>query len=362
LQLTKTSYEGENKMKDFFSRLNHPYIKWGAIILAAIIIYTSGITHESLWCDEAFSANMTEYGFIDIIKNSAADVHPPLYYMLIKVFRTVLGNSEAALRLLSVIGAVGMVGLGAGPVRRLFGNKAAYIYAAVTLLTPIILIMAHEARMYSIVMFTTLASALYGLSAIKENKTRYWILFCIFTSASAYLHYYGLISVFFINLFIMIHIIIKKRELLKNFIITAGIVLLTYIPWLAFFTGQIRKVDNAFWIPPVNISAIQETLFQPFYYKEFYPVNGNIFIFASVILMLVFGTIIVSLIFMAIKKDRQNFFMNLFLFSIYVSTFLAVIVISLILAPVFYRRYIIACTGFLILPFSIGIASFKFLS
>jgi uncharacterized membrane protein len=77
------------------------------------------------------------------------DNHPPLYYLLLRMVRVVLGNSEWALRLLSVAGAVALVGLGAGPVRRIFGHKTAFIYALVVLFTPVILIYAHEARMYT---------------------------------------------------------------------------------------------------------------------------------------------------------------------------------------------------------------------
>ena len=349
-------------MKNAMAKLNNPYFIWGAVIVIAFIFYLIGISHESLWCDEAFSANMAEFGFLDIIKNTALDVHPPLYYILLKIFRIILGNSEWALRLISVIGAVGMIGLGAGPVRKLFGDKTAYIYAAVALFTPIILIWAHEVRMYGPVIFTATASALYGLSALKENKARYWLLFGISTSASAYLHYYGLISVFFINLFLFIYIIFKKRNLFKNLIITAGIVLLSYLPWLVFFIIQIKKVDHAFWVTPVDIDAIMQSLFQPFYYKEFFPVNSQIYIFGSILLLLVFGTIIVSHILMALKKDREKFYMSLFLFSIYVCTFLGAIIISLTMKPVFYRRYVTVCTGFLILPFCIGIGSIRFIS
>ena len=96
------------------------------------------------------------------------------------------------MRLLSVLGALGMVCLGAGPVSRLLGNKTAMIYAVITIFTPITLIMAHEARMYSLAMFTVTASSLYGLLVIKENKKSDWIKYGIFILASAYLHYYAL--------------------------------------------------------------------------------------------------------------------------------------------------------------------------
>jgi hypothetical protein len=82
---------------------------------------------------------MTEHSLGKIITFTANDNHPPLYYLLLRMVRLGLGTSEWALRVFSVIGAVALIGLGAGPVRRIFGNKTAFIYAAVTLFTPVIL-------------------------------------------------------------------------------------------------------------------------------------------------------------------------------------------------------------------------------
>ena len=78
----------------------------------ACIVYATGISHESIWYDEAYSAVMAEYSLGGIITPAPYDTHPPLYYLLLRMARVALGNSEAALRALSVVGAVALVGLG----------------------------------------------------------------------------------------------------------------------------------------------------------------------------------------------------------------------------------------------------------
>ena len=40
----------------------------------------------SLWRDEAFSLNLIRMSFSDLITATAQDVHPPLYYLMLKVF------------------------------------------------------------------------------------------------------------------------------------------------------------------------------------------------------------------------------------------------------------------------------------
>ena len=347
-------------MKKIYEKIKHPYFIWSIIIIAVFIFFLAGISHESLWCDEAFSAMMVKYDFFNILKNTTKDIHPPLYYLILKTFTLVFGHSEWALRLLSVLGATGMVALGAGPVRKLFGDKTAYIYAAATIFTPIIIIMAHEARMYSLAMFTVTVSSIYGLLILKESKISYWIIFGISVLASAYLHYYALIAVFLINFFMLIWIIIKKRELIISFIIMAITVVLAYIPWLFFFIGQIKKVDNDFWIRHVQPTTFYTSLLQYFTYKNFFPKGIVTDTIGPIILLIVLISIITSIVYMIIKKEKQKLGMMLFLFSSCIGTLLVARLISLFLTPIVYHRYMTVCTGLLILAFCIAVGSFKY--
>ena len=92
---------------------NSPIVySWIAIILGVCLVYAIGITHESIWFDEAYSAVVAEYSFSQIISLVATDKHPPLYFLLLRVISTVLGTSDWALRTLSVAGAVALVALG----------------------------------------------------------------------------------------------------------------------------------------------------------------------------------------------------------------------------------------------------------
>lgn len=246
-------------------------ILWIIIIAVACIFYATGITHESIWYDEAYSAIMADYSLGEIVTFIGYDNHPPLYYLLLRMVRVVLGNSDWALRFLSVLGAVGLVGLGAGPVRRIFGNKTAFIYAVLVLFTPAILIYAHEARMYTLAIFFVTAGVLYGYLAAQHNRTDYWACFGLATLAAAYLHYYALMAAFYTHLFVFLWILTKKREYLRPYLITGAAVLVGYLPWLIVFIGQIMDVNSGFWLGPVTVDFILGALHKPFAYKEFFP-------------------------------------------------------------------------------------------
>ena len=60
------------------------------------------LTQISLWHDEAFSGLLVKYGLKEMIYRTGLDVHPPLYYILLKGWVGVLGNSPLTLRLSSV--------------------------------------------------------------------------------------------------------------------------------------------------------------------------------------------------------------------------------------------------------------------
>ena len=328
-------------------------IWWIIIIAGACIVYATGISHEDLWFDESYSVAMSEHSFGQIITLAAIDNHPPLYYLLLRTVRAVLGSSEWALRTLSVAGAVALVGLGAGPVRRIFGDKTAFIYAAVTIFTPGILIYAHEARMYTLAIFTVTASALYGYLAVQHNRTSDWVYFGLASLAAAYLHYYGLMAAFFTHLFILLWIFFKKRAYLKAYIFAGGAVLAGYLPWLAIFIKQIKDTARAFWIPPVNTQAILESFHTPFAYKYFFPDTYPVM---SAALLFSLAMIISGIIIAKMKKRESELMFSLFLLFVNLCALITPIVISRILTPVFLPRYTIVYAGLFLLLLSSGIS------
>src|SRR5260221_14760891 len=66
--------------------------------------------NQSLWLDEATSALTTKMSFPDFFgKFMPGDFHPPLYYLVLRVWATFFGTSEVALRSLSLIFGIGTV-------------------------------------------------------------------------------------------------------------------------------------------------------------------------------------------------------------------------------------------------------------
>ena len=78
--------------------------KWGgrAMLLLAIVIFLSltltRLTASSIWFDESYSAYLTRYNLADLTHYTAIDVHPPLYYYLLKGWTALFGDSVVIYR------------------------------------------------------------------------------------------------------------------------------------------------------------------------------------------------------------------------------------------------------------------------
>jgi uncharacterized protein (DUF2141 family) len=335
-------------------RWNKPiFFAWMAIIAAACVMYSAGITHESIWYDEAYSAAMADHPLGQIITLTTFDNHPPLYYLLLGVVTAVLGNSEWAMRSLSVVGAVALVSLGAGPVRRLFGNRTGFIYAAVILFTPAILTYAHEARMYTLAIFAVTAGVLYGYLALRTNRRADWVFFGLASLAAPYLHYYGLIASFFMHLFVFLWLLIKDRKRIKTELVTGGLVLAGYLPWLVVFIRQTLMVHKGFWIGPLSIGSVVNAFLQPFAYKEFFPDGPPSMVPALIIcLVLIVGGLAIG----AKRRAEKELGLSTLLLFVYLGVVVVTLIASLTLMPIFYSRYLLVCVGLFLLLVSLGIS------
>ena len=77
-------------------------IWWLLTALAGLYL---AVSSQSLWLDEAISANVAKNNSYHQIVNgfSKLDFHPPGYYFALKTWADIFGYSEVSLRLPSVI-------------------------------------------------------------------------------------------------------------------------------------------------------------------------------------------------------------------------------------------------------------------
>lgn len=122
------------------------------VILASAALSLLLGSGQSLWFDEQYSVLISGESMGRLIELTSVDVHPPLYYLLLKVWGTLFSWNDTALRALSC----GFCGLSVGCLAliadRLFGRATALRMLPLLVLAPFALRYGYEIRMYSLAM------------------------------------------------------------------------------------------------------------------------------------------------------------------------------------------------------------------
>src|SRR5437762_124027 len=93
-------------LRSTFPQFFHRYLPLCCVILmVALSLMTYRLFQRDLWTDEAFSTSYTHHPSIsamlqDVRKNEET---PPVYFIVLWLWSKVVGNSEVALRALSLL-------------------------------------------------------------------------------------------------------------------------------------------------------------------------------------------------------------------------------------------------------------------
>ena len=153
---------------------------------------------RSLWFDEAFSWRLIRFPWGEMLSRAAQDVHPPLYYAVLKLWTAVAGDSVVAMRAVSVGWfVVGLVGAHAIAVEATRGSKSDAPAIAVLLLagSPALYRYSQEVRMYTEEVALAIGSTWLLLRAIRAGTWRWWAGYAVAAAALAYTHYFGLFTI-----------------------------------------------------------------------------------------------------------------------------------------------------------------------
>lgn len=320
-----------------------------AVLFSVMTVsFTALCMNGNVWYDEAYTMEMIKHTFGEISKITAADVHPPLYYYMLKLFMLPFGESVLAAKIFSIIPMCLTMLLGYSVIGREVNKRTGILFCIFFALMPVFTVYAVQIRMYTWCAFFVFACGIFAYKTYSEDKISYWILTAIFASAAAYSHYFALVSAGIIYGILMIAELKKKRFL--RWLIFAGVIIMSYIPWLASFISQLAdKVENEYWIAPITVSTICG------YFKTWFKC-GN---YTVPYIVGSFVIYVLAAVGMVTDKNLKLKTPVLLGVAVFVLTNLVGIVASVLVRPVFIERYAIAALPFLALFAAIGIGTFK---
>lgn len=301
-----------------------------AIALVYLVFIFCTISLNSVWFDESFtSLIMRQKSFSSIVYYTALDVHPPLYYLLLKLWTCLFGTSLIALRAFSAFCGFWCILL----FNRLYKNLYTYvtrrhpagrqmkfnymriIATALFALNPFFLRYCVEARMYIFDVFFAIASTyilhkllsnhevLIGkfpcvVSGLNKSECKtgpssnkivakyfaLWISFGLLNVCGMYTHYFYI----FVIVAQLIWIVVFRKQYAINIytVSTALFSFILYIPWIPVVLKQMSAVQiGTFWIPQSNSDTFISFFTEMFFFMPF-DEETTFYVVTSVVILL----------------------------------------------------------------------------
>jgi hypothetical protein len=314
------------------------YRKWLlAVVFLGFLLRCFFLEERSIQYDDAFSILLAKVDLASIIKGTAADTMPPLYYFLLHFWMFVSTNIWW-LRFLSVI--LSLLGLFFlyKMIHFLFGERAAIWASFLAAISPIQIYHGQDVRMYALLQFTQLGYA-YCFLRIRDSENRkqissthFWGLI-IFGTLSMYTHN---LAIFILVIPDMILIIQREWQKLKVLVIAQLIIGFLTIPWLIYVPGQVEKIQSAFWTPRPGLVEILQMVVM---FVANLPLQGLLLMIGVVVSVFVF--ILVFIVIWQKRYYRGNIFYIL-IFMLFPPTIY--FIVSYVMRPIFVTRGLIFST------------------
>ena len=293
-------YKNIENYKEVFGKI---LFAIGILILLALLI--SPLKNILFTVDEYFTLGLIKFPLMQGIAITSADVHPPFYYILLKLGVKVFSIFNLDIIFISKIISF----LPYAILLLVFGTKIKREYGWFTtgLVTFALFSMTEFLffysiiRMYSWAILFFLLSFIYLKDIINESDFKSWLLFSIFTVLGAYTHYFCAISSIIMYVLLLITYLINndknfdKMSEIKKWFLWAIVMILAYVPWIFALLNQLNRVHGNFWIPQINM----EYLLQCFSYYMTISTNNLIMALALIFLVLIFIAF-----FYCYKKDK----------------------------------------------------------
>jgi uncharacterized membrane protein len=317
------------------------------ITVFATIFYLFNIGFSDLWSDEIYTKSMLEGSLSDLFAKFKNDLHPPLYYLGLKLFTALFGLNPLSLRLFSVLGVLSTIVLGYFAGQRVFGKQGAVYFCLMLISVPMLATYSHQARMYTWAAFSTTGVFIYSSLFIKTAKNRDLVLLFIFTVMAMYIHYYSLVAALVANMFVFITLLLTKNKKWLPHLFSLLLAGLLFLPWLYMFIIQVKKVQYAFWAPEVSLQTIISCFTIPFT-EQFWTSP-----YSKIFTILIYSLIVFAIIKSFTKRFseyRLALWLSLFIF---LGTLIFVAIISMVSQPILYSRYVMSIVTMLVIPLTI---------
>lgn len=270
------------------------YIFIGLMILVAIGLRALFLD-SSLWYDEACSwaaAKLSFGGILDYLYNFDFQ-HTPLYFFVLHVWMKIFGDSEIALKSLSLLFSIASLPLVYIITNKLSNKTNAFLATSVVAFSPLLIYFSTEVRMYPMVIFLVLLSLNYLIDFEKEKSISSAIKLVITNILIPYTFigalYYNVVLYFSYMIYLYVN---KRKDDSKTYGFFAGIEFASLIPlfFVMFHYAGMRdlflvKHEGSFFFS--NVVDVIRNFFATSYVPNVYWPSDNSYVLTFTFFLLI---------------------------------------------------------------------------
>lgn len=212
-----------------------------SLLTFSIVVLT--LEAQSIWWDEGISLHLAGLPWRDLLLDRAANIHPPLYFVLLKGWLALAGITPFSGRYLSALAITLLPAATARFLARRAGSRSGRVVALLVSVAPPFIVYGQEVRAYALLPLGVLA--LWSLAwparddrddAQAPGSVRPFVLGAVL-AALALTHYAGLVAWAAAALWVVIRALrmptrAGRRRLLWNLAQGIGIAMALIAPWV----------------------------------------------------------------------------------------------------------------------------------
>ena len=220
-----------------------PALGVGAVLVAAVVLRFT--TRSDLWLDEALTANIAGLPLDEIPDALRHDGFPPLFYWLLHLWTSVVGDGDVAVRALPGVTAVAAIPVAWAAGRRLGGDsRTAWAATLVVAMSPFAIRYATEARMYALLSLLVLLGYLAVTRALERPSAGWLVAVAAVVAALVLLHYWALYLVVVVLGAVGGRWIRSRDPAALRVVIAGGAGALALVPWLGVLRYQLEHTGT----------------------------------------------------------------------------------------------------------------------
>ncbi|MDE7231810.1 MAG: hypothetical protein K2N37_01860, partial [Lachnospiraceae bacterium] len=287
---------------------------------------------RDIWYDELFTVSMAEHSYGELVRFTAADVHPPLYYMIVKFFVDLCkliapaAGTVLPAKLVSTLPYLLLLLYSVTWIRKRWGIFTGGLFLFCVTAMPQLAAYTVEVRMYGWALFFVTAAfwhahgclmtesaaaagtdptaGVESRTAARRRQYLHGAALVLYGLAAAYTQYFAAVAVGMVYLYLLLMFLCRDRSRLREWLCYVAISVVGYVPWLFALAGQISAVHENYWILPLSwrsLGGCVKFLMKPAFANDVWNTVLAVVLFAAYVAVVGY-----PVIFEFVSKNRRK--------------------------------------------------------